>query len=109
MRTPSSALPAAPKAAVEGGGSPATPLCGAGFFAAGFAATAGFFAADFTTGFLAAAFLATAFLTAFLAAGFAALDLAFTLAFALRVAIAGSSRLLLLQHALRIEIADAAA
>src|SRR3984957_14033598 len=108
MRTPSSALPAAPKGAAEGGGSPAMPFCGAGFLAAGLAAgfatdfTAVFFAADFT-GFLATTFLAAAFFTAFLAAGFA---FAFTFAFAMRVAIADSSRLLLFQHALRIEIAD---
>jgi hypothetical protein len=86
MRTPSSALPALPKGAVEGEGRPAKPFCGAGFLGAGFATDfvagfADFFAADLATGFLATGFLAAAFFTAFLAAGF---DFAFTLAFALR-------------------------
>ncbi len=85
MRTPSSALPSAPKGLVDGAGSVAgTPFFGASCFAAGFFAT-GFAAAFFAAGFLAAAFFATFF------AGVLDLACALVLAFAfLRVAIAVS-------------------
>src|SRR5580704_14066545 len=119
MRTPSSAFPAAPHGLADGGGNPATPFWAASFFAAGFFA-AGFFATAFTVAFFGvglpvAAFLAAGLLTTFFAAVFVlagALVLAcgLVLAFAfLRVAIAVPLSLFLAKHALRIEIADAAA
>src|SRR5258708_2244151 len=111
MRTPSSALPSPPKGLVDGGGREEMPLCATSLFAAGFFATD--FTAFFAAGLPAAGFLAAAFFTAFFAAG---VDLVCTLActlvlaFAfLRVAIAIPLSLFLAKHALRIEIADAAA
>src|SRR6476660_4739642 len=104
MRTPSSALPASPKGFVLGRGRP-LPFC----------LTTGFFATlatlSFATGF------AERFGAAFFAAGAARPLAAFTF-FAIRYlpdsslfdfASRGASGLFLAQHALRVEVADAAA
>src|SRR5713226_8139464 len=107
MRTPSSALPAWPNGLVEG---LLVKVLGSPFGTAAFAFGAGFFALSLTT------FL----LTTFLAAGLD-LGLTFVLAFVLaltflRFAIVVPSRnsidvadLFLAKHALRVEVADAAA
>jgi hypothetical protein len=64
MRTPSSALPAAPHGLVDGGGSPGWPpgATRAGFFADGALVADLFAATRLAAGFFAAAFLAAGFL-----------------------------------------------
>src|SRR3954463_16386293 len=107
MRTPSSALPAPPHGALDGAGK-AWPFPFA-FFAADFLG-AGFFAAAFTTFFVvflaALFFAATFFTTDFFAVAFFAVDFAF---FAFFFVAMSASLFLLLQRALRIEIANASA